>query len=78
MKLLGYLSIQSGEDLDAAVSKIKREMRHLNFIVMQKPHKLGGNFKVLQLISRYDATNFLKIDGPGFIIDELYNYFLTR
>ena len=75
MKLLAYITIKNDEDLDAAKSKIKRELGTYNWVVWNKPSELTGNQKVLQLSSPNNATNIVKIDGPGFIIDKLFNFF---
>jgi hypothetical protein len=78
LKLLKYITIEPYEDLPDAKAKIKRELGTLNFIVLQTPHKLAGNYKVLQLSSRANIENVVKVDGPGFLIDELFEFFTSR
>ncbi len=78
MHLLKYITVETGEDFDAALARIKREVNHLNFVAAKMPHKLSGNSKVLQLVSKQNISNIIKIDGPGFIMDELFQHFLGK
>lgn len=78
MKLLKYITIENYEDLAMAKSKLKRELRTLNWIALQSPHKMAGNHKVLQLSSKINIEDVVKVDGPGFIIDELFEFFVSR
>lgn len=70
---LKYITVLSNEDKDSALSKIKREIGHLNLSAWNKPIKLAGNFKILELQEK--GGRVVKIDGPGFIIDQLFDYF---
>lgn len=37
-----------------------------------------GNFKVLRLISAMNTRIICKVEGPGFILDQIYNHFAYR
>ena len=76
MPKLQTLSIEAGEDLQGALSKIARQYRHLNFFVLEPPQSLMGNFKVLKMTVRgSQGDSILKVDGPGFLVDRLYAHF---
>lgn len=76
MDKLKYITIQPGEDFEDALSKIRREAGGIHFVAYYRPQNLTGNFKILTLNSKYNMNNTVKIDGPGFIIDKLFEYFL--
>ncbi len=78
MKLLHYITIQPSDTLEDVLSKIRRYIRESQFVIIEKPLNLSGNQKVLKLVSRVNYTDFVKIDGPGFMIDKLFDYFTTR
>lgn len=78
MKLLKYLTINSSDSYEDALSLIRRELRESQFYAHESPHGLSGNHKVLKLISRQNIEDFVKIDGPGFIINRLYEYFIMK
>jgi len=71
-----YITIEAHENLDSAKGKIQRETGTLNFRVLQTTYKLSGNTKVLTL--HYDMNNWIKVDGPGFLIDKLEQFFIQR
>ena len=56
--------------------KIKRVVGHTNLSMITKPVQLAGNFKVLELRER--GGRIVKVDGPGFIIDELFKHFFLK
>lgn len=76
MRILKYLTIESKESFEEALSKIRREIRENSFYVTESPYGLTGNHKVLKLVSKDNFEDIVKIDGPGFIIDQLFNYFI--
>lgn len=78
MRILKYITIESNETFEQALSKLRREVRESSFVVNESPYKMGGNHKVLKLLSRDNFQDFIKIDGPGFIIDELFAYFINK
>lgn len=71
-KLL-YVTLTS-ESVNEAIAKIKREVGHLIFEVWNEPIKLTGNARILELHDRHRDT-MIKVDGPGFLINDLYRYF---
>lgn len=71
-KLL-YVTI-TNESKDEALVKIKREVGHLKLAAWGFPISLGANAKILVLYES-NRDRLIKIDGPGFIIIELYEYF---
>ena len=75
MKILKYITIEPQDSFDEAVSKINRQINKNQFVSREAPATLTGNQKILKLVAKKDSTAFIKIDGPGFIIDELFNYF---
>ena len=76
MRILKYLTIESKESFEEALSKIRREIREKSFYVTESPYSLTGNHKVLKLVSKDNFEDIVKVDGPGFIIDQLFNYFI--
>ena len=78
MRLLKYLTVAPSYTYEGALSLIRRELRESQFYANESPHKLSGNQKVLKLISRQNIEDFVKVDGPGFIIDKLYEYFIMK
>ncbi|MFW5889494.1 MAG: hypothetical protein ACOCUD_03840 [Bacillota bacterium] len=69
-----YITIEAHENFDSAKSKIQREAGTLNLRTMHATYNLSGTKKVLTL--HYDMNNWIKVDGPGFIIDELEKFFI--
>jgi len=78
MKLIKYITIESNESFDQALVKIRKNIRESAFFINESPHKLAGNHKILKLLSKDNFEDFVKIDGPGFIIDKLYDYFIMK
>lgn len=70
-----YITIDPHENFAMAKSKIKREAGTLNLRVFYPSYNLSGNKRVLTL--HYDANNYVKVDGPGFLIKELEQFFLS-
>ena len=68
-----YITIESHEDIDTIKDRIRREAGTLRLFVYAPPYKLTGNSKVLTLY--YDPGSWIKVDGPGFMIDELVSFF---
>ena len=75
---LHVVSIAAGEDVKAAIAKIKRETQWGSWSAWEPPANLAGNFKVLTLRSGINIDHVCKVDGPGFIIDALYAHYLKR
>lgn len=71
-----YITIEKYESLGRARTKIKSYLGSLSFFyVLEAPQSLLGSSKILILRSRRNGEIAAKIDGPGFIIDELYKDF---
>lgn len=68
-----YISIEPSENIEQVKEKIKREAGTLRLHVYDPPYKLSGNKKVLALY--HDPHSWIKVDGPGFMIDELVSFF---
>ena len=74
-----YLTIKPYQEEQQALSMIKRELGNTSgLIVAEVPQELMGNQKILILRKRTGLSIECKIDGPGFIIDRLYEKFLLR
>ena len=70
-----YISIEKGDDLEKVISKIKRITMTLNYRPIDRGVKLTGNHKVLTLARTYSQSQYIKVDGPSFLIDKVFNYF---
>lgn len=71
-----YITIERSEDLERAKIRIKSNLGSLSYFhTLEPPQELMGSSKILILRSRKDGEISAKIDGPGFIINELYKEF---
>jgi hypothetical protein len=76
MDKIQVISIGFDEDFDFAVAKVNRYARPLQLYAIEPPQSLMGNHKVLRLHVRGGKSSTLyKVDGPGFIVDKLYEHF---
>lgn len=75
--LIGYFTIERNEKLEDVISKIKRQTGTVYYRPLFRGIGLTGNQKVLTLNKTYNTSEFIKIDGPGFLIDELFDHFCT-
>lgn len=75
MELLRYITIEAGDNLDDILTKIHVSVGHSNLYVTEKPNKLVGNSKIIRLSVKGSMDKFIKVDGPGFMIEELYEHF---
>jgi hypothetical protein len=72
-----YLTIQPHQDEKQVLSMLKRELNSIiGLIATEAPHGLMGNQKILVLRNKTGLSIVCKIDGPGFLIDELYKKFI--
>lgn len=71
-----YVTIERGEDFRTALTKIQIQLGPLNqYVCYDKPETLMGRFRILKLRRKTNINNIVaKIDGPGFIIEDIYNY----
>ena len=72
------ISVTREENAEQAIQKIHRETQLRGWSVWEGPQNLMGNFKVLRLISNMNSHVVCKVEGPGFILDELYRHFSQR
>jgi hypothetical protein len=73
------ISIRFDENFDFAVAKVNRYARPLQLYTIEPPQGLMGNHKVLRFHVRGGKSNTLyKVDGPGFLIDKLYEHYLGK
>jgi hypothetical protein len=74
---LKYITAKFGEKKEDVLNKLKRELGSgfYSLYSLEKPSSLMGNSKILSL--RYRGSNEIrvKIDGPGFLMDDLFNEF---
>lgn len=70
-----YITIARNEDYPRAKTKVKIELdkpMH-NYYASSAPQQYMGNKKVLALREKHKFEGIVyKIEGPGFIIDKLY------
>jgi len=78
MAKLFHVSVTPDMNLEQTVQTIYRNTRLRNWNVWEGPQPLMGNFKVLRLTAAMNSNIICKVEGPGFIIGELYLAFLRR
>lgn len=72
------ISVTKEENTEQVIQRIHRDTQLRGWTVWEGPQSLMGNFKVLRLISTLNSAIICKVEGPGFILDELYQYFSRR
>jgi hypothetical protein len=77
-KIEHYLSIKENEDEYKFLNKLRKLVGHLEFIMFSKPTWLSGTYKVLTLHYKAKIKNVIKVEGPEFIIDKIYNKFKIK
>ena len=72
-----YITIERGEDFRVALTKTQIILGSLDqYVCYDKPEELMGSFKILKLRKKTNINNIAaKIDGPGFIIEDMFIYF---
>lgn len=74
--MVKYLTLEKHETLETFKMKFFRifERSVKNFVIIGEPQKFMGNTKVITLKDNRSLNKDLviKIDGPGFLIQELY------
>jgi hypothetical protein len=80
MERIIYVTIERNEDFKTAITKMKTYLGPLSeYIVYDKPEGLMGSAKILKLRKQSSISRIAaKVDGPGFIIDEIYQHFTSR
>lgn len=72
-----YITIERNENIEEALIKLENNLGNLlSYYTIEKPVNLFGNYKILTLRKKPTTIIYAKVDGPGFIIDELYKKFL--
>ena len=79
MERLEYVTINSDEDLKAAITKLTTYLGPLSgYDAYEIPQTLMASAKILKLRRKTNITKVAaKIDGPGFIIEQLFEYFTS-
>jgi hypothetical protein len=72
-----YYTIGLNDSAQSMLKLLDRKYRLSNIFPISEPAKLMGNAKVLE-IRVSDLNTNIKVDGPGFIIDEIYNKLRER
>lgn len=72
-----YYTIDSRDNSDSILKQLDEDYGLSNMYALGKPQSLGGKAKVLTIrIPKKD--DHVKIDGPGFIVEEIFNKLLSR
>lgn len=77
MEKFKYVTIKRNEDLKMALTKLAAYLGPLDsYEALDRPETLMASAKILKLRKRTSINQIAaKIDGPGFIIDKLFEYF---
>jgi len=75
MKPIEYFTVQRSDSVESILKRLDKEYRLSNMYPAAKPIQLMGNAKVLELRVSNRKIN-IKVDGPGFIIEAIYNRLL--
>jgi len=72
-----YYTVNPGDDADSILRRLDKDYGLSNVYVLAKPQSLSGNAKVLtiRILKRND---YIKVDGPGFIVYEIFNRLLSK
>jgi hypothetical protein len=65
-----YYTIGKDQSIDSVLKQLDKRYHLSNLYPFSRPFKLMGNAKILELRM---AGKLLKIDGPGFVVDSVYN-----
>jgi len=72
-----YYTVNPGDTAESILKKIDKDYGLSNVYVFTRPQDLAGNAKVLTIrIPKRD--DYVKVDGPGFIVYEVYNMLLSK
>lgn len=72
-----YYTVKPGDSADTVLRQLNRDYGISNLYVLTEPQSLGGNAKVLT-IRVPNRNDYVKVDGPGFIVYEIYNRILSK
>ena len=78
MEQIQYVTIKREEDFKNALTKLKTYLGTLSqYVAYDPPETLMGSAKILKLRKKSTINKIsAKIDGPGFIIDQIYKHFI--
>lgn len=72
-----YYTVGPNDTAESVLKRLNKDYGLYNVYVFSKPQSLGGNAKVLTIrIPKRD--DYVKVDGPGFIVYEIYNRLLSK
>lgn len=73
MEKVDYYTIHIRSDAELVLKKLQSKYGLENLRPIQRPDNLMGNAKILVLHDFRRSDIRIKIDGPGFLIYEIYN-----
>lgn len=76
MKLKYFTVERSDKNIKDVLSKLRRELGVSRLHAYVPLVALGGNTRILELKKSITSELVIKVDGPEFIMKELYDYFV--
>ena len=73
MERVEYYTVHFRPDVEVVLKKLEAKYGLGNLYPMERPESLMGNAKILVLQDFERPSLRIKIDGPGFLIFEIYN-----
>lgn len=74
-KILKYYTVRMRDEIPRLLEDIDWEQGRNSLHALSPPYSLAANAKVLVLHKKSNYHDVVKIDGPGWIIDDLYKKF---
>lgn len=74
-KILKYYTARMKDDVPRLLRDIDWEQGKNTFYALSPPYNLSGSAKVLVLHKKANYREVIKIDGPGWIIEDIYKKF---
>ena len=72
-----YYTVGPVDTAESVLKRLSKDYGLSGMYVVSRPQSLGGNAKVLTI--RIPKRNdYVKVDGPGFIVYEIYNRILSK
>lgn len=77
MEKIQYVTIERSENFEMALTKLRAYLGPLSaYGVYDKIETLMGSARILKLRKKSNISKIAaKVDGPGFIIEKLFEYF---
>lgn len=72
-----YYTVGPGDTAESVLKRLDRDYGLSSVYVFARPEALAGNAKVLT-IRIPKIKDYVKVDGPGFIVYEIYNKILSK